>query len=104
MLISMLMFKFRNNHKKEEKTKSSRGDAFQDFQDKTSDAWEDNDDELMLDISNIKMSLYDVRKTADEVISNHSRQSSAKHSNTSSEYSGKSEDNCCNSCYFQTTW
>ena len=46
----------------------------------------------MLDISNIKMSLYDVRKTADEVISNHSRQSGAKHSNASSEYSGKAKD------------
>lgn len=78
-----------NNYKKEEKTKSSRGDSFQDFQDKTNDAWEDNDDELMLDISNIKMSLYDVRKTAEEVISNHSRQSGTKYSNVSSEYSGK---------------
>ena len=35
------------------------------------------------------MSLHDVRKTAEEVISNHSRQSGAKNSNLNYEYSGK---------------
>lgn len=78
-----------NNYKKEDKTRSHRPDSFQDFQDKTNDAWEDNDDELMFDMSNIKMSLHDVRKTADEVISNHSRQSGAKTSNSNTEYSGQ---------------
>ena len=78
-----------NSYKKEEKNRSSRPDSFQDFQDKTDDAWDDNDDELMLDMSNIKMSLHDVRKTAEEVISNHSRQSGAKNSNLNYEYSGK---------------
>ena len=38
------------------------------------------------------MSLHDVRKTAEEVISNHSRQSGAKTSNMNYEYSG---ENCC---------
>ena len=59
-----------NSHnKKEEKNKT--GDAFQDFQEQTKDAWDDGEDDLMLDMANIKMSMRDIKSTANAVIEKH---------------------------------
>ncbi|XP_063447933.1 TBC1 domain family member 22B-like isoform X1 [Mytilus trossulus] len=63
--------------KKEEKMRSGKKDAFHDFENKTSDAWDDGDDDLLL-MSNIPMSIRDVQSTARAVIDNHSRQQKAK--------------------------
>ena len=52
-------------------------DSFQDFQAKTSDAWDDGDDDLMLDMANIKMSMRDIQSTARAVMDNHSRQANS---------------------------
>lgn len=52
-------------------------DAFHDFENNTSDAWDDGDDDLLL-MSNIPMSLRDVQSTARAVMDNHSRQQKAK--------------------------
>ena len=61
---------FMNSHnKKEEKNKT--GDAFQDFQEQTKDAWDDGEDDLMLDMANIKMSMRDIKSTANAVIEKH---------------------------------
>lgn len=57
--------------------RSGKKDAFHDFENKTSDAWDDGDDDLLL-MSNIPMSIRDVQSTARAVIDNHSRQQKAK--------------------------
>lgn len=62
---------------RDEKAKGGKKDAFHDFENKTSDAWDDGDDDLLL-MSNIPMSLRDVQSTARAVIDNHSRQQKAK--------------------------
>ncbi|CAE1321147.1 TBC1D22 [Acanthosepion pharaonis] len=59
--------------KKEDKTKQRPKDSFQDFEIKTSDAWDDGDDDLIL-MANIQMSLKDVQLTARAVLDKHSRQ------------------------------
>ena len=59
--------------KKEDKTKQKPKDSFQDFEIKTSDAWDDGDDDLIL-MANIQMSLKDVQSTARAVLDKHSRQ------------------------------
>ncbi|XP_033746626.1 TBC1 domain family member 22B-like isoform X1 [Pecten maximus] len=59
------------------KLKSNKKDAFHDFENKTSDAWDDGDDDLLV-MANIQMSLRDVRKTAEAVIDNHSKQINAQ--------------------------
>lgn len=63
--------------KKEDKGKAMKKDAFHDFENNTSDAWDDGDDDLLL-MSNIPMSLRDVQSTARAVMDNHSRQQKAK--------------------------
>lgn len=63
---------------KEDRSKSSnKKDAFQDFENKTSDAWDDGDDDLLV-MANIQMSLRDVQSTAKAVMENHSKQFSAQ--------------------------
>ncbi|XP_062599309.1 TBC1 domain family member 22B-like [Saccostrea cucullata] len=69
---------------KEERSKTSnKRDAFQDFENNTSDAWDDGDDDLLV-MANIQMSLRDVRSTAQAVMENHSKQLSAQNQQTSS--------------------
>ncbi|KAL4227114.1 hypothetical protein ACF0H5_015087 [Mactra antiquata] len=64
-----------NSAKRNDKTgAASSGDSFQDFQNKTLDAWDDGDDDLMIDMANIKMSMKDIQSTAKAVLDNHSRQ------------------------------
>lgn len=41
-------------------------DSFRDFQENTSDAWDDGDDDL-IQMANVKMSMRDVRHTALQV-------------------------------------
>lgn len=48
-------------------------DSFEDFEEKTNDAWDDADDDL-LEMSNFRMSLKDIQSTALQVIKNHSQQ------------------------------
>lgn len=65
-------------YRKEDRSKSSnKKDAFQDFENKTSDAWDDGDDDLLV-MANIQMSLRDVQSTAKAVMENHSKQFSAQ--------------------------
>ena len=61
---------------REEKMKGGKKDAFQDFENKTSDAWDDGEDDLLM-MPN--MSMRDVQSTARAVLDNHSRQQRAKH-------------------------
>lgn len=61
---------------KKDLRKTRHNDSFQDFQDKTNDAWDDGDDDLIL-MANVKMSLRDVHSTAMQVITNHSQQAAA---------------------------
>ncbi|XP_061187749.1 TBC1 domain family member 22B-like isoform X2 [Saccostrea echinata] len=69
---------------KEERSKmSNKRDAFQDFENNTSDAWDDGDDDLLI-MANIQMSLRDVRSTAQAVMENHSKQFSAQNQQSSS--------------------
>lgn len=56
------------------KSKGLRNDSFQEYQDKTKDAWDDGDDDLMLDMANIRMSKKDIQSTAKAVLDEHSRQ------------------------------
>ncbi|KAK3101795.1 hypothetical protein FSP39_006422 [Pinctada imbricata] len=58
--------------KGEEKPRGNKRDAFHDFENNTSDAWDDGEDDLLY-MANIQMSLKDVRSTAKAVIDNHSR-------------------------------
>lgn len=48
-------------------------DPFEDFEEKTNDAWDDADDDL-IEMSNFRMSLKDIQSTALQVIRNHSQQ------------------------------
>ena len=52
---------------KKDLRKTKQFDSFQDFQDKTNDAWDDGDDDLIL-MANVKMSLKDVQNTAMQVV------------------------------------
>ena len=67
---------------KEGKTKSGKRDAFHDFENKTSDAWDDGDDDLF-PMANVQMSLRDVHSSARAVLENHSRQLAGKSSSSS---------------------
>ncbi|KAL3851771.1 hypothetical protein ACJMK2_015480 [Sinanodonta woodiana] len=66
-----------NPPKKDGSIKSGKLDAFHDFENKTLDAWDDGDDDLIT-MANIHMSLKDVRSTAKAVLDNHSRQVNAR--------------------------
>ncbi|XP_014783420.1 TBC1 domain family member 22B isoform X1 [Octopus bimaculoides] len=59
--------------KKDDKLKNKSKDAFQDFENETSDAWDDGDDDLIL-MATVQMSLKDVQSTARAVLDNHSKQ------------------------------
>jgi len=59
--------------------RNKQRDSFQDFQAKTSDAWDDGDDDLIT-MASMKMSLKDVHETAMQVINNHSQQMKAANS------------------------
>ncbi|KAJ8301525.1 hypothetical protein KUTeg_020512 [Tegillarca granosa] len=56
---------------KKDMAKGIKKDSFHDFEHKTSDAWDDGDDDLLV-MANIQMSLKDVRTTAKAVLDNHS--------------------------------
>ncbi|XP_064632063.1 TBC1 domain family member 22B-like isoform X2 [Lineus longissimus] len=58
---------------KKEPLKATKRDSFQDFENKTNDAWDDGDDDLIM-MANVKMSLKDVHSTAMAVINSHSQQ------------------------------
>ncbi|KAK2147459.1 hypothetical protein LSH36_551g00022 [Paralvinella palmiformis] len=53
-------------------------DSFQDFQDRTIDAWDDTEDDLMV-MSNIRLSKRDVHNTAIQVLNHHSQQTRSGH-------------------------
>lgn len=65
--------KINSSPRKEEKYKSSKRDPFHDFENKTSDAWDDGDDDL-ISMATVQMSLRDVHSSARAVLENHSRQ------------------------------
>lgn len=74
------------------KREGRRGrDSFADFQEKTNDAWDDGDDELIV-MANFKMSLKDVRSTAIQVLSDHSNQNKIRNDRLSTS-SGDAETN-----------
>ncbi|XP_052252808.1 TBC1 domain family member 22A-like isoform X1 [Dreissena polymorpha] len=60
--------------KKDEKARGLRTDSFQDFQKQTQDAWDSGDDDLMIDMANIRLSMKDIQQTARQVLDNHSQQ------------------------------
>ncbi|XP_029650355.1 TBC1 domain family member 22B isoform X3 [Octopus sinensis] len=59
--------------KKDDKLKNKTKDSFRDFENETSDAWDDGDDDLIL-MATVQMSLKDVQSTARAVLDNHSKQ------------------------------
>ncbi|XP_041347793.1 TBC1 domain family member 22B-like isoform X2 [Gigantopelta aegis] len=59
--------------KKEERVRGSKSDAFVNFENSTSDAWDDGDDDL-LQMASVQMSLRDVRSSANAVLEHHSKQ------------------------------
>ncbi|RUS76459.1 hypothetical protein EGW08_015773 [Elysia chlorotica] len=63
-------------HKKDDKSKNNKRDAFQEFENKTSDAWDDGDDDLM-EMANLRLSLKDVHSSARVVLDNHSKRTQA---------------------------
>lgn len=58
--------------RKEEKVKNSKKDSFRDFENDTSDAWDDGDDDL-IQMANLRISLRDVQTSAKVVLDNHTR-------------------------------
>lgn len=65
--------KMPNSPRKEERPKSGKRDPFHDFENKTSDAWDDGDDDLIT-MATVQMSLRDVHSSARAVLEKHSRQ------------------------------
>ncbi|XP_059167728.1 TBC1 domain family member 22B-like isoform X1 [Physella acuta] len=63
--------------KKEDKGKNNKRDAFHEFENKTSDAWDDGDDDL-IHMANLKLSLKDVQTSAKLVLDNHSKKALQK--------------------------
>lgn len=61
--------------RKDEKTKTNRRDPFHDFENKTSDAWDDGDDDLM-QMAHVKISVQDAQSSAKLVLANHSKKTS----------------------------
>ncbi|CAL1533337.1 unnamed protein product [Lymnaea stagnalis] len=62
--------------KKDEKGKNIKHDAFHEFENKTSDAWDDGDDDL-IQMANLKLSLKDVHTSAKVVLDNHSKKANS---------------------------
>ncbi|KAI8782075.1 TBC1 domain family member 22B-like isoform X1 [Biomphalaria glabrata] len=62
--------------KKDEKAKHNKKDAFHEFENKTSDAWDDGDDDL-IQMANLKLSLKDVHTSAKVVLDNHSKKANS---------------------------
>ncbi|KAL8597499.1 hypothetical protein ACOMHN_047726 [Nucella lapillus] len=75
--------KMPSSPRKEDKSKSKR-DPFHDFENKTSDAWDDGDDDL-LSMATVQMSLRDVHSSARAVLEKHSRQLASKASSLSND-------------------
>ena len=78
--------KIHNSPKKDDKSKilnNHKRDPFHDFENKTSDAWDDGDDDL-ISMATVQMSLKDVHSSARTVLENHSRQLANKHTSNSS--------------------
>ncbi|XP_005097859.1 TBC1 domain family member 22B isoform X2 [Aplysia californica] len=63
--------------KKDDKGKSGKRDPFHDFENKTSDAWDDGDDDL-IQMASLKMSLRDVQTSAKVVLDNHSKRANSQ--------------------------
>ena len=61
-----IMYFFTSAHSTPKREGRRGRDSFADFQEKTNDAWDDGDDELIV-MANFKMSLKDVRSTAIQV-------------------------------------
>ncbi|BFZ08319.1 hypothetical protein BsWGS_11358 [Bradybaena similaris] len=61
---------------KDDRGKNSKSDSFHDFEKKTSDAWDDGDDDL-IQMANLKLSLSDVHSSAKIVLDNHSKLASS---------------------------
>jgi hypothetical protein len=57
---------------KDDKGKNNKKDPFRDFEKRTSDAWDDGDDDL-INMANLKLSLSDVQSSAKVVLDNHSK-------------------------------
>ncbi|XP_076448098.1 TBC1 domain family member 22B-like [Babylonia areolata] len=68
--------KMPSSPRKDDKSKNKR-DPFHDFENKTSDAWDDGDDDL-ISMATVQMSLRDVHSSARVVLENHSRQLASK--------------------------
>ncbi|GFN88752.1 TBC1 domain family member 22b [Plakobranchus ocellatus] len=62
--------------RKDDRPKNNKRDAFQEFENKTSDAWDDGDDDLM-EMANLRLSLKDVHSSARVVLDNHSKKTQA---------------------------
>ncbi|KAK7103003.1 TBC1 domain family member 22B-like [Littorina saxatilis] len=77
-----IQHKMPGSPRKEDKSKSSKRDPFKDFENKTSDAWDDGDDDL-ISMATVQMSLRDVHSSARAVLENHSRQFASKSSSSS---------------------
>ena len=54
----------------------SEKDTFQEFENKTSDAWDDGDDDL-IQMNNLTLSLREVKSSAKVVLDNHSKKANA---------------------------
>lgn len=61
---------------KDDRGKNNKIDSFHDFEKKTSDAWDDGDDDL-IQMANLKLSLSDVHSSAKIVLDNHSKLTSS---------------------------
>ena len=72
-LIVVFVFLFSESPKKEERVRSNKRDAFVNFENSTSDAWDDGDDDL-LQMASVQMSLHNVRSSANAVLEHHSKQ------------------------------
>lgn len=75
--MSLTKLLLRSSPRKEDKPKSGKRDPFHDFENKTSDAWDDGDDDLF-SMATVQMSLRDVHSSARAVLENHSRQLASK--------------------------
>ncbi|CAG5118866.1 unnamed protein product [Candidula unifasciata] len=59
---------------KDDRGKGNKRDSFRDFENETSDAWDDGDDDL-IQMASLRISLRDVQTSAKAVLDNHSKKS-----------------------------
>ena len=62
--------------RRDERLKGTKKDPFQEFENKTSDAWDDGDDDL-IQMNNLTLSLREVQSSAKFVLDNHSKKANA---------------------------